>query len=84
MEKLQTIDNETQNYLVFQPVFKDFKTPTNSKRIMTQKSKVISEQNIKPPAHGVINCAAPGVIFLGTKRRMKFYLKLSKASKYSF
>ena len=35
MEKLQTIDNETQNYLVFQPVFKDFKTPTNSKRIMT-------------------------------------------------
>ena len=35
-------DNGTQNYLVFQQVFKYFKTPRNSNGIIAWESKVLS------------------------------------------
>ena len=39
-----------QNYLVFQPAFRYFKTLTNSGRIEPWESKGLSGERIKPPA----------------------------------
>ena len=67
-----------QNYLVFQPVFKYFKTPTNYNIILVQKSKGLSEESITTPT--LHNSLAPGMIFGGTKIRVKFgnYLNQGK------
>ena len=60
LQKLQTFDSSyffgkghyeddgMQNYLVFQPVFKYFKTPTN--RVIEWESKGLSKESIKPSA----------------------------------
>ena len=47
-------DDETQNYLAFQPVSNCFKKPT------AWKSNVLSEESIKPPAASV-NSLAPSL-----------------------
>ena len=40
----------SQAYLIFQPVYRYFKTVTNSNYILSWKSKRLSAENIKPPA----------------------------------
>ena len=55
----------TQNYLVFQPMYKYFKiTPTNS-TILSWKSKGLSDETIEPPRpHTVF---APELTDVGNK-----------------
>ena len=38
-----------QNYLVFQPVSRYFKTVTNNTRVTAWKSNGLSDESIKPP-----------------------------------
>ena len=41
--------DRTQNYLLFQSVFKYFETVTNNGKVIVWKSKGFSEESIKPP-----------------------------------
>ena len=50
--KSHFMDDETQNYLVFQPSFKYFQFLGNSSKITEWKSKGLSEWNTKPPTSG--------------------------------
>ena len=42
-------EDDTQNYLVFQPMHRYFKMITNTDYISSWKSKGLSAENIKPP-----------------------------------
>ena len=94
MNKLETFDSiyfigksnfeedGTQNYLVFQPMFRYFKVITNTNDISSWKSKGLSAESIKPPTTSD-NSPTPALSFYGTKTRVKFtgsYLKQSKIS----
>ena len=48
-DKRYSGDDESQNYLVFQPLFKSFTTPTDSEKILAWRSEGLSEESIKPP-----------------------------------
>ena len=62
LNKLKTFDSSysigkshfkedgTQNYLVFQPMYRYFKMITNTDYISSWKSKGLSSESIKPPA----------------------------------
>ena len=43
-----------QAYLVFQPVYRYFKTVTNTNYILSRKSKGLSAESIKPLTHLII------------------------------
>ena len=43
-------DDDTQNYLVFQPMFKYFKKIVSNGRISAWKSKELSDESIKTPS----------------------------------
>ena len=42
-------DDGTQNYLVFQPIFKHFKMAISANTVTARKSKGLFDENIKPP-----------------------------------
>ena len=42
-------EDDTQNYLVFQPINKYFKVVTNTDYLSSWESKGLSAENIKPP-----------------------------------
>ena len=42
-------EDDTQNYLVFQPISKYFKVITNTDYVSSWKSKGLSAESIKPP-----------------------------------
>ena len=84
MEKLKTIDScyfideshfeedGTQNYLVFQPMYRYFKVIANTKYIpWSWKSKGLSDESIKSPATSD-NSLSPLIDYLGDKIRLKF------------
>ena len=43
-------EDSTQNYLVFQPMYRYFKVIANTKNISEWKSNGLSDESIKPPA----------------------------------
>ena len=43
-------EDVTQNYLVFQPMYRYFKVIANAKYISEWKSKGLSDESIKPPS----------------------------------
>ena len=83
MEKLKTFDSSyfigkshfeedgTQNYLVFQPMYRYFKMITNTDYISSWKSKGLSAESIKPPTTSD-NSLTPVLNYYGTKTRVKF------------
>ena len=83
MNKLKTFDSsyfigkshfeedDTQNYLVFQPLSKHFKVITNTDYISSWKSKGLSAKSIKPPATSD-NSLTPALNNYSTKTRVKF------------
>ena len=83
LKKLQTFDSScfggknyfeddgTQNYLVFQPMYKYFKKTGNTDHISGWKSKRLSDKIIKPPST-TNNSLAPALSYFGTKTRLKF------------
>ena len=61
-----------KNYLVFQRVYKYFKTVSaNDSNILSWKSKGLSDESIKPPtaSNKMLNRS---VDYVGTKARVKF------------
>ena len=94
LNKLKTFDSSyfigkshfeedgTQNYLVFQPMYRYFKMITNTDYVSLWKSKVLSAETIKPPATSD-NSLTPIVSYYGTETRAKFtgsWLKQPKIS----
>ena len=60
----------TQNYLVFQPMYRYFKMITNTDYISFWESKGLSAESIKPPATSD-NSLTPALNYHGTKTRVK-------------
>ena len=83
LKKLKTFDSSyfigkshfeedgTQNYLVFQPMYRYFKMITNTDYISSWKSKGLSAESIKPPTTSD-NSLTPVLNYYGTKTRVKF------------
>ena len=83
MKKLKTFDSSyfigkshfeedgTQNYLVFQPMYRYFKMITNTDYVSSWKSKGLSAESIKPP-NTSDNSLTPALSYYGAKTRVKF------------
>ena len=77
-------DDGTLNYLVFQKVYRYYKTISNNdSNILSWKSKGLIDESIKPPStyNKLLN---PSVDYVGTKARVKFNGDCSKQDKISF
>ena len=95
MNKLKTFDlsyfigkghfeeDDTQNYLVFQPINKFLKLITNTYYVSSWKSKGLSAESIKPPTTSD-NSLTPVLNYYGTKTRVKFTGSCSKQPKISY
>ena len=82
--KSHFLDDGTQIYLVFQTVYRYFKTVSaNDSNILSWKSKGLSDESIKPPttSNKVLN---PLVDYVGTKIRVKFNGDCLKQEKITF
>ena len=64
-------EDGTQNYLVFQPMYRYFKVIANTKYISEWKSEGLSDKTIKPPATSD-NSLSPLINYLDNKIRLKF------------
>ena len=64
-------EDGTQNYLVFQPMYRYFKMITNTDYVSSWKSKGLSAESIKPPTTSD-NSLTPALNYYGTKARIKF------------
>ena len=82
--KSQFEEDGTQNYLVFQPMYRFFKMITNSDYISTWKSKGLSAESIKPPTKSSDNSLTPALSYYGPKTRVKFTGNCLKQSKISY
>ena len=76
-------EDGTQNYLVFQPMYRYFKMITNTDYISSWKSKGLSAESIKPPTTSD-NSLNPALNYYGTKIRVKFTGSCLKQSKISY
>ena len=95
MNKLKTFDSSyfigkshfgedgTQNYLVFQPMYRYFKMITNTDYISSWKSKGLSSESIKPPTISD-NSLTLALNYYGTKTRVKLTGSCLKQSKISY
>ena len=63
-------EDGTQNYLVFQPMYRCFKVITNNDYISSWKSKGLSAESIKPPAT-YDNSLTPTLNYYGNKVMVK-------------
>ena len=76
-------EDVTQNYLVFQSMYRYFKTITNMDHISSWKSKGLPAESIKPPTTSD-NILTPSLSYYGTKARVKFTGRCLKQSKISY
>ena len=95
LNKLKTFDSSyfigkshfeedgTQNYLVFQPMYRYFKMITNTDYISSWKSKGLSAESIKPPTTSD-NSLTPELNYYGTKKRVKFNGSCLQQSRISY
>ena len=61
----------SQAYLIFQPVYRYFKTVTNTNYISSWKSKGLSAESIKPPTTSN-NSLTPELSYYDYNKRVKF------------
>ena len=73
----------SQAYLIFQPVYRYFKTVTNTNYISSQKSKELSAKSIKPPATSD-NSLNPIINYYDYNIRLKFNGSCLKQSKITY
>ena len=73
-------EDGTQNFWVFQPVYRYFKMITNTDYISSWKSKRVSAESIKPHTTSD-NSLTPTLNYYGTKTRVKFTGNCLKQSK---
>ena len=66
----------TQNYLVFQPMYKYFKITSTTNAILSWKSKGLSDETVKLPRPRTV--LAPESDFVGNKKRVKLHLIMEK------
>ena len=64
-------EDDTQNYLVFQPMHRYFKMITNTDYISSKKSKGLSDERFKPRTTSD-DSLNPELNYYGTKTRVKF------------
>ena len=95
MNKLKTFDSRyfigkshfeednTQNYVVFQPINKYFQVITNTGYVSLWKSKGLCAQSIKPPTTSV-NSLILALSYYGSKTRVKCTGSCLKQSKISY
>ena len=76
-------EDGTQNYLVFQPMYRYFKMITDTDYISSWKSKGLSAESIKPPRTSD-NSLTPALSYYGTKRRVKFSESCLQQSNISY
>ena len=76
-------EDGTQNYLVFQPMYRYFKMITSTDYISSWKFKGLSAESIKPPTTSD-NSLTPALSYYGTKTRVKFTGSSLKQSKVSY
>ena len=73
----------TQNYLVFQPIFRYFKNIGNTYNISTWKSKGLSDEIIKSPATSG-NSLSPSLNYIDFRLKIKFDGQCLKQDKVTF
>ena len=61
-------EDGTQNYLVFQPMYRYFRLITNTSNILSWQSKGLSNENFDPPNTNF----SPSIDYVGNKIRVKF------------
>ena len=61
-------EDGTQNYLVFQPMYRYFKLITNTSSILSWSSKGLSNENID----SLTTSLSPSINYVGNKIRVKF------------
>ena len=61
-------EDGTQNYLVFQPMYRYFRLMTNTSNILSWQSKGLSNESITPPNTNI----SPSIDYVGNKIRIKF------------
>ena len=76
-------DDDTQNYLIFQPIYKYFKKIGSTDHISEWKSKELSDEIIEPP-NTSDNSLAPALSYIGNKTRVKFDGSCLKQDKITF
>ena len=76
-------EDGTQNYLVFQPMYRYFKMITNTDYISSWKSKGLSNESIKPPTTSD-NSLNPRLSYYGTKIRVQFTRSCLRQPKFMF
>ena len=60
-------EDGTQNYLVFQPMYRYFRLMTNTSNILSWQSKGLSNESITPPNTNI----SPSIDYVGNKIRIK-------------
>ena len=73
----------TQNYLVFQPMYRQFKKIGNGDHISLWKSKGLSDESIKPPTTSN-NSLAPALNYADAKTSAKLIGSFLKQDKITF
>ena len=76
-------EDGTQNYLVFQPMYRYFKMITNTDYILSWKSKGLSAESIKPPTTSD-NSLIPELSYIDYKIRVKFTGSCLKQPKITY
>ena len=76
-------DDDTQNFLLFQLVYKYFKKSPNINHILTRKSKGLSDKNIKPPSASNATLVLT-LNHISTKLQLKFDGHCFKNDKVTF
>ena len=71
IDKSHFEEDDTQNYLVFQPIKKYFKVIANTDYVSSWKSKGLSAETFKPPSTSY-NSLTPSLSYYDTKTRVKF------------
>ena len=95
LNKLKTFDSDyfirkshfqedgIQNYLVFQPIYRYFKT-SNSDYVLSWTSKGLSNESIPTPPFAPNNFLSPSLNYLGSKIRVKFCGSCLKQDKITY
>ena len=76
-------EDDVQNYLVFQPIYRYFKFIANTSFISEWISKGLSSGSIKPPTTSN-NSLAPAINNYGTKVRVKYTGRCLQQSKLTY
>ena len=71
IDKSHFEEDDTQNYLVFQPIKKYFKVIANTDYVSSWKSKGVSAETFKPPSTSD-NSLTSSLSYYDTKTRVKF------------